>query len=53
MAPLSSAPTPRRDVAGGSARARHDKLDTEHREYVPSVRGRILAVGIAGVILGV
>ena len=53
VAPPSQVPVQTRDVAGGSAHARHDKLDTEHREYVRSVRGRLIAVGIAGVILGV
>jgi hypothetical protein len=53
VAPPSPVTTPTRDVPGGSARARHDKLDAEHHEYVRSVRGRIIAVGIAGVILGV
>jgi hypothetical protein len=49
---LQAAPTPRRGVAGGSARQRYEKLDSAHREYIQSVRRRIIAIGAAGVVVG-
>jgi nuclease-like protein len=45
-------PPRRRGVAGGSARQRYEKLDSAHREHIQSVRGRIIAIGAAGVVLG-
>lgn len=45
-------PSPRRGVAGGSARQRYERLDSAHRESIQSVRRRIIAIGAAGVVLG-
>jgi hypothetical protein len=45
-------PPLRRGVAGGSARERYEKLDSAHRDHIQSARRRIIAIGAAGVVLG-
>ena len=41
-----------RDVPGGSARAMSSRRKAAHRDHVDSIRGRVLALGGLGVIVG-